>query len=149
MTAWTGWGLLAGMKPLIIAAALAAFALPAAAQDHPLDGVWKGAYDCAQGRTGLTLTLDASPNGQVTGTFAFWPRSDNPYVARGSFRVVGTVAPKGELQLRGVSWIDQPANYSMVDLAGAVYRGDNGAIDSMLGDVLGAPGCTKWAAKRQ
>jgi hypothetical protein len=30
-------------------AACAAFALPAAAQDHPLDGVWEGAYECAKG----------------------------------------------------------------------------------------------------
>lgn len=139
------------MKHLAIAAALAAtaFALPAAAQDHPLDGVWEGAYQCGQGRTGLTLTLDARPGGQVTGTFAFWPRSDNPYVARGSFRIAGSVAPKGELQLRGVSWIEQPANYSMIDLTGAVYRGDNGAIDSMLGDIVGGSGCTRWAAERR
>jgi len=134
----------------IVAAALAAaVALPAAAQDHPLDGVWEGAYECPQGRTGLTLTLDATPGGQVTGTFAFWPRPDNPDVARGSFRVAGTVSLRGDLQLRGVSWIEQPANYAMVNLGGAVYQGDSGAPDSMLGDVLGAPGCSRWAAKRR
>jgi len=82
----------------------------------------------------------------VTGTFAFWPRSDNPNVASGSFRVAGSITQTGQLQLRGVGWINQPANYSMVDLSGAVYRDENG---SMLGDVLNAPGCTRWAAKRR
>lgn len=137
------------MKRLILAAlaiAAAAVAQPAAAGDHPLDGVWEGAYDCGQGRTGLTLTLDATPSGQVTGVFDFWPRSDNPSVPRGSFRVEGTISQAGQLQLHGVSWISQPYNYSMVGLQGTVYRG---SPDSMLGDVTGAPSCSRWAAKRK
>lgn len=137
------------MKRLSLALLAAVFAWPAAAQDHPLDGVWEGAYQCPQGRTGLTLTLDATPAGQVTGTFAFWPRPDNPSVAQGSFRLAGSIGPKGQLQLRGVTWIEQPAGYGMVNLGGAVYKGESGGPDSMLGDVLDAPGCTRWAAKRR
>ena len=126
-----------------------ASALPAAAQDHPLDGVWEGAYECQQGKTGLTLTLDATPGGQVTGTFAFWPRAENPSVPRGSFRVAGTVTPDGQLRLNGVTWIVQPADYAMVNLSGVVRRGGAGSADAMLGDVSGAPSCTRWAARRK
>lgn len=144
---------MAVMKRFIIAtfaaAAATVFALPAAAQGNFVDGVWEGAYQCPQGRTGLTLTLASAPGGQVTGTFAFWPRPDNPSVARGSFRVEGSITGGGALQLRGVGWIEQPAGYGMVDLGGTVYRGDNGRVDSMLGDVLNAPGCTRWATKRR
>lgn len=138
------------MKRFIIAAFAAAFALPVAAQDHPVDGTWEGAYDCPQGRTGLTLTLDATSAGQVTGVLAFWPRSDNPYVARGSFRVAGTVSNTGELRLNGVSWIEQPPNYVMIGLTAKVMRyNPGGPIDSMLGDVVSSTGCTGWAASKQ
>lgn len=43
----------------VLAAILAAQALPAAAQDHPLDGTWEGAYSCNQGKvTGLAGCTD-------------------------------------------------------------------------------------------
>lgn len=130
-------------------AAILLTAVPAAAQDHPLDGVWEGAYDCRQGRTGLTLTLDATADGQVTGTFAFWPRQDNPGVPRGSFRVRGKIEVDGKIRLYGDSWIQRPDDYGMVGLAGRVYKGQNGDKDAMLGDVVDLPGCTSWAAKRR
>ncbi|MFN3857721.1 MAG: hypothetical protein ACK4RV_08200 [Caulobacter sp.] len=133
--------------PFVTALLLAA--APAAAQDHPVDGVWEGAYDCRQGRTGLTLKLDATADGQVTGTFAFWPRQDNPGVPRGSFRVRGKIDVYGKFRLYGDSWIQRPNDYAMVGLTGTVYKGQNGDKDTMLGNVVDLDGCTTWAARRR
>lgn len=132
-----------------LAAILAFQALPAAAQDHPLDGTWEGAYSCNQGKTGLTLTLDATPGGKVSGTFAFWPRSDNPGAARGSFTMEGEITPEGALTLRWVRWINQPAGYAMVNLEGRAYRDTTGGKDTLMGKVTGLAGCTEWAARKQ
>ena len=131
---------------LVLAAAIAG---PAAAQDHRLDGVWEGAYDCAQGRTGLTLTLDATPTGAVTATFHFWPRQDTRIKASGRFSMRGTIDPQGRLRLEPDRWIDRPDEYAMVGLVGTVYAGQNGDKDVMLGDVTGLSSCSTWAAKRK
>lgn len=131
-----------------LAAVLAALALPAAAQDHPLDGTWEGAYTCGQGKTGLTLTLDSTPEGQVSGTFAFWPRGDNPGAARGSFTIEGGITPDGALSLRGVRWLVQPSGYGMVNLEGRAYRDPAGGPDTLMGQVTGLAGCTEWAARK-
>jgi hypothetical protein len=135
---------------LALAAAFALLALPgpAAAQDHPLDGTWEGVYICNQGKTGLTLTLDATPEGRVTGTFAFWPRSDNPGAARGSFSMQGEVKPAGDLNLRWVRWIQQPSGYAMVNLEGRAYAGKPGEKDTLMGKVTGLAGCTDWVVQR-
>ena len=132
--------------PLIFAALIAC---PAAAQDHRLDGVWEGAYDCAQGRTGLTLTLDATPSGAVTATFHFWPRQDTRIKASGRFSMRGTIDPEGRLRLEPYLWIDRPSEYAMVGLVGRVYAGQNGEKDVILGDVTGLSSCSTWAAKRK
>jgi len=139
------------MRTLFTAALLGATLLGAAAaqaQDHPLDGVWEGAYICDQGKTGLTLTLDATPGGQVTGEFAFWPRSDNPGVPPGRFTIRGTVSPSGDLTLNGDRWLRQPSGYQTINLTGKARRGAPGQPDVLLGRVIG-PNCTDWVVQRK
>lgn len=137
----------------LIATAAAAFALlglasPALAAE-PIDGVWEGAYVCGQGKTGLTLTLDGTADGQVTGTFSFWARADNPGVPSGSFAVRGTVTPQGQLRLHGDHWISQPADYAMVGLEGTAYLGQNGDKDAITGQVTDLQNCSSWAVRRK
>ncbi|MBX3480512.1 MAG: hypothetical protein KF842_08925 [Caulobacter sp.] len=133
-----------------LASALALLALPVAASAaEPLDGVWEGAYTCYQGKTGLTLTLDATPSGQVTGTFSFWARRDNPGVPSGSFAVRGTITPTGYLELHGDHWINRPTGYEMVGLTGTAYAGQNGDKDVITGQVTELGGCTEWAVRRK
>ncbi|MBI1407189.1 MAG: hypothetical protein GC145_13820 [Caulobacter sp.] len=137
-------------KSATLASALVLLALPVAASAaEPLDGVWEGAYTCYQGKTGLTLTLDATPSGEVTGTFAFWPRGDNPGVPSGRFAVRGRVTAGGELELHGDHWINQPTGYAMVGLSGKAYAGQNGDKDVLVGRVTDLEGCTEWAARRK
>jgi hypothetical protein len=84
-------------------------------------GEWKGAYDCGQGMTGLTLTMaDGGGDGDggdssVEATFAFYEVPENPGVPSGSYRLEGSYADGG-LALEGVEWIEQPDGYVMVGM---------------------------------
>jgi hypothetical protein len=53
--------------------------------------VWQGEYECAQGVTGLTLTLDIGQGGQVRGLFDFYPVAENPAVPHGCFQMSGSL----------------------------------------------------------
>lgn len=133
------------------AVCLSALASPALAIDaNALDGVWAGAYECGQGPTSLTLTLDGDANGRVTGTFNFGPRSNNPNIASGSYRIEGTVAPDQTFTLNGVQWISQPYDYSMVGIRGKLYAGEKpGDPLNLFGDIIGGSGCTQFYADKQ
>jgi hypothetical protein len=141
------------MRPAALAAAVALSALPASAlaiDANPLDGVWEGVYVCGQGPTRLTLTLDGHADGRITGTFAFGPRHNNPYIAAGSFRVEGSVASDQVFTLNGVQWIEQPYNYSMIGIRGRMYKGKNpGDPLNLFGDMLGGNGCTNFSVDKQ
>jgi hypothetical protein len=101
-------------------------------------GAWKGAYGCAQGVTGLTLTIEDAADGQVSATYEFYAAPENPDVPDGSFRMTGTY-DEGKLVLQGSEWIEQPPGYLMVDY---VSNPDLG-IDPhhLFGGVQGS-GCT-------
>lgn len=139
------------MRIAAAALALTLLATPALAIDaNALDGVWVGAYECGQGPTSLTLTLDGHADGRVTGTFAFGPRPNNPYVASGSYRIAGSVAPDQTFTLTGVEWISQPYNYSMVGIRGKLYTGEKpGDPLNLFGDIVGGSGCTQFFADKQ
>lgn len=139
-------------KLAILAAAFAALALPGGAlalDANPIDGVWKGAYECGQGSTGLTLTLEGNADGTITGSFEFYPRPNNPYVATGSFQVRGYMSDGYNFTLNGSQWISQPYNYSMVNLSGRITREKEGGPLLLFGNVLGASGCTQFYADKQ
>lgn len=135
------------------ATALALLVLPSTAgavDASPLDGVWEGSYTCQQGRSFLRLTLDGSADGSVTGTFFFgsvsWNGGENLDVPEGSFRVEGRLEEGWGLTLRGVSWIQQPPGYVMVDLVGGVKHDEDGLF--LQGNVTGAAECTTWEVAR-
>jgi hypothetical protein len=133
------------MRPILAAlvAPLALLALPAQAAER-IDGVWKGGYDCGQQKTRLTLTLDGDADGDITGTFAFEADSGS-----GSYRLTGVITQDGELKLNPTTWINRPAGFEMVGLAGRAYdRSDEGKPDALYGDVTDSR-CGKFAVERQ
>jgi hypothetical protein len=115
------------------------FSLDRVSTDMWYVGAWKGAYGCAQGVTGLTLTIEPAVDGVVSATYEFYAAPENPGVPNGSFRMTGTYDDEGRLALQGSEWIDQPPGYVMVDYESHPDRG----IDPhhLFGIVLG-PGCT-------
>ncbi|HYE45350.1 MAG TPA: hypothetical protein VEA44_06205 [Caulobacter sp.] len=136
---------------LLAAAAVSALPVSARAVDaNPYDGTWTGFYECGQGSTSLSLTLDGDASGQITGTFAFGPTRGNPNVASGSYRVAGSIGADGKFRLKGVQWIQQPAGYGMVGLHGKGYLNPKtaGGPPVLFGDIIGS-GCTQFALEKQ
>jgi len=92
---------------------------------------WTGRYRCAQGITGITLSLEIAHDGATTGVFAFSAVPENPTVPSGSYRLRGTASrlPEGgfSFDLQGESWIDQPQGYNHGRHPG-VRRISSGAI---------------------
>ncbi len=89
----------------------------------PVAGRWVGTYTCAQGRTGLTLTLSAGIMGQLDARFEFYPVPGNPSVPSGAYRMAGWLTTDGHLALVGVEWIRRPPDYVMVGLSGRLAGG--------------------------
>lgn len=118
------------MRTVRTSCALLALSLVACAQNPSLlvttadathlDGVWQGEYQCAQGVTGLKLTLDGMQNGQVTGLFEFYPVARNPKVPRGAFTLQGQYNSAGRLELKPERWIRPVPGWNMVGLKGQV-----------------------------
>lgn len=118
------------------AARLALLALVAAAPAPT--GDWVGAYDCAQGPTGLALHLDDAPDGSVRGVFFFYADPRNPGVPSGCFDMRGTWdAARRRLVLHAGQWLVRPFGYVGVDLAGQVAAG-------VLAGTVDGPGCTRF-----
>ena len=65
------------------------FSLDRVSTDMWYVGAWKGAYGCAQGVTGLTLTIEPEVDGVVSATYEFYAVPENPGVPNGSFRMNG------------------------------------------------------------
>jgi hypothetical protein len=97
---------------------------PPPGQPEPQRTTWAGRYTCAQGVTGLRLTLEGNCNGvscSFSALFEFAPLPENPNVAHGSYHMTGEghANAQGELELSltPTQWVDQPANYMMVGLS--------------------------------
>ncbi len=120
----------------------AAAATPAAAAMTETE-VWRGAYQCAQGMTGVTLTLLLLPGGKAQGLFEFYPLDANPGVPKGCFEMSGVMDSRRHLTLAPGPWRRQPPGYVTVGLTGQeidAYR--------LVGTVEG-PGCAGFALVRQ
>jgi hypothetical protein len=133
--------------------ALAARDVPVAQAQAPdprqeayrLTGTWRGTYMCAQGLTGLTLTIEPSAYG-LTAVFEFYPIAQNSLVPTGRFRMEGFFDGTWRtLTLQPREWIEQPPGYLTVGLEARVDL-DWGVI---LGRVTGAPACTWFRLSRQ
>ena len=104
---------------------------------------WEGAYDCPQGETGLTLTLDPAADGTTTALFHFYEAPGNPGVPEGCFTMSGTLnRATGAFDLQAGRWLLQPRDYVSVDLHGTLQ--DGGA--ALQGAVAG-PGCTTFVLR--
>jgi hypothetical protein len=102
--------------------------------------LWRGRYECAQGATALTLTLDLTPGGAATAVFDFGPLPENPSVPTGRYVMRGTLAPSppgATLTLSPDRWISRPADYVMVGLRMRIDE----AMTTMSGRVDG-PSCS-------
>ncbi len=109
-----------------------------------LTGTWEGSYTCAQGETGLRLTMTAREDGSVDAQFAFFALPANPNVPSGSFSMVGSHAREG-LTLTQSRWIDQPPGYAMIDLNGDVPADDTHLLE---GSVSGSDSCTTFSLRK-
>lgn len=103
----------------------AILAAPVRAQDTStaLTGNWQGTYTCAQGKTGLTLTIDRQDGSTFSGVFQFYPVRENITVPEGCFTVSGRLRSGGALDIIGAKWIKRPDGYITVDLHGRVGQG--------------------------
>ncbi len=93
---------------------------PAELEPLPVHTVWRGFYDCAQGKTAVQLTLDLDTDGTAKAIFDFGPHADNPTVPPGSYRLVGTSRVDGvklTFDLTPDQWISQPPGYEMVGVS--------------------------------
>jgi hypothetical protein len=100
--------------------------------------VWQGTYSCAQGVTGLTLTMNIGEAGQVQALFEFYGTSQNPSVPHGCFEMSGVLDAAGHLALAPGQWRRQPSNYVTVGL-----NGELSDTDGLSGTVTG-PGCSRF-----
>lgn len=115
-------------------------------QVQHLLGVWRGAYVCQQGKTGLTLNLDLLKDGSVRGVFDFYPiKGGSPHAERGRYSVRILQGDK-HVFVEPLRWLDKPPGYSMVGMAGqilqqgSVYAGEiqmNGCGNFALSKVSG------------
>ena len=121
------------MKQAILAAAMLVGASATAAA-VPLEGVWTGMYDCAQGATPGELYVQRAPTGRLDARFHFGDGS--PMRPEGCFAMLGTPDPN-ELQFTATQWFLRPFGYVSVGLVGAVH----GPV--YAGAVLG-PDCTSF-----
>lgn len=121
----------------------AAAATPAAQAAMTETEVWRGAYQCAQGMTGVTLTLLVAPGGNAQGLFEFYPLTSNPAVPQGCFEMSGVMDSRSHLTLAPGPWRRQPPGYVTVGLTGQ-------EIDAhrLVGTVQG-PGCAGFELVRQ
>jgi hypothetical protein len=141
------------MRLITLAAAAALLATPAAAADaNAIDGIYTGAYICAQGTTFLELTVDSDQGGDVKAVFRFasgeWDGGRNLTVPPGKFAMKGRFEYGGKMVLIGDYWIQQPTGYAMVNLDGVIQQQDDGKL-AYYGRVNGAPSCTDFLVIRR
>jgi hypothetical protein len=118
----------------------------AMAQDQGLTGYWAGSYDCAQGLTGINLTVRQGFGVTVEAVFHFYAVAQNPGVPTGCFRMLGRYDPDTRafvLETDESQWIVQPRGYVTVNFRGQLGPDGGG----MRGQVIG-PGCTQFSLQR-
>lgn len=81
---------------------------------------WVGEYDCAQGRTSLTLQVADARGKLVRAVFDF---HHAPTQAKGQYVLAGTFDEHtGVVDLEPGAWIEQPEGYVSVGMRGRVSR---------------------------
>jgi hypothetical protein len=110
-----------------------------------LVGVWEGEYTCAQGLTGLKLTVEAPSGNSLPAVFDFYPLPSNPNVPKGSFSMAGSLTANGQLVFKQQKWINQPPGYLMTDLA--VTSPITAGVKKLSGDIL-LSACKGFSVRR-
>src|SRR5919108_6415326 len=134
------------MSRILLAGMLSVVAGSAAGQGSELTGYWRGTYGCAQGLTGVNLTIRQGSGSAVEAVFHFYAVPQNPGVPTGCFRMRGHLDPKTRefsLTSDDGQWIVRPYGYVVVNFLGPL--GADGR--SMQGFVEG-PGCTQFDLER-
>ncbi len=92
----------------------------------PAHTLWQGRYICAQGPTGLALTLDLG-GGRASAVFDFGALPENPTVPSGRYLVAGSALVHGDgvvdVALAPDRWIAQSPGYVMVGLVASIDPG--------------------------
>jgi hypothetical protein len=113
-----------------------------------LSGAWRGSYTCAQGVTGLTLTIEAGPHG-VTALFDFYAVPENPTVPAGRFKMAGFYDSNARtLTLHPREWLRQPPGYLTVGIRAHVDLEWGVMLGSVTGSTSETYGCT-WVRLRR
>lgn len=114
----------------------------------PAVSVWVGSYQCSQGPTAVTLTIEVDdPAGSARALFEFGPLDANPMVPGGSYALRGTLARvRGGMQLafEPERWVAQPPGYAMV---GFTARTDH--LERELRGEMASPACGEIRARRR
>lgn len=116
----------------------------ASAQDR-LAGRWQGTYYCAQGLTGVTLTIRGDDQ-NAEALFHFYPVPANPNVPIGCYTMHGHVdTASGAIDLESDEsrWILRPSGYVTVNFRGRF----SGGRDRITGRVEG-PACSTFIMRR-
>jgi hypothetical protein len=111
-----------------------------------LTGSWEGEYTCAQGETGLRLTIGEPAGDTLPATFAFYPLPENPEAEEGAFEMLGSVDANDQLVFKQQKWINRPEGYFMVDIA--VTSPIQADVEQLSGDVLHDT-CKGFAVRRR
>lgn len=85
-------------------------------------GSWTGRYSCGERSLGMSLSLTRATGDSLSGMLEFYPLATDASQPRGSFAVAGRVDPAGLIALKGVKWLDQPPQWTMLTLFGAQTR---------------------------
>ena len=111
-----------------------------------LTGKWRGTYTCAQGLTGLTLSITGDASGTAEAIFMFYAVPQNPDVPNGSFQMRGVYGSNRSLVFTAdeSDWIENPG-YVTVDLNGTVSAN----LTTYSGDVSGASSCTTFSLTKE
>jgi hypothetical protein len=105
-------------------------------------GTWEGTYVCAQGETGLKLTIEEPSGETAAARFDFFPLSGSS-APSGSYLMTLGYTGGGQLKFTQDKWVEQPPGYSMVDLLVFVHD-----TDKLSGKVVSV-GCQTFVVTRK
>ena len=117
----------------------------ASSAQNRLAGRWQGTYYCAQGLTGVTLTIRGDDQ-NAEALFHFYPVPANPNVPVGCYTMLGHVdTASGAINLESDEshWILRPSGYVTVNFRGRF----SGGRDRIVGRVEG-PACSTFIMRR-
>lgn len=123
---------------------------PSSAAPRTVLGQWVGTYTCAQGLTGLTLTIAEATPTSARAVFHFYADPRNPRVPTGCFMMDGRYDPaSGKLRLDGGDWLLRPAGYRVVSFEGEVDAEGRRFEGKVTGPRAPFPGCTTFHLARE